>query len=121
MKKILSLFTFSLIIAATFAACGKKEGADNKYGLSTKNNVVYWLLSDISKLIPWTTHDAQANYVYQLFWEPLNNIEPRTLKLIPWLASLPEISSDHKTYTYTINPLAKWSDGLPVTGEDVIF
>src|SRR6185503_18557899 len=58
---------------------------------------------------------------YQYIWEPLNSVNPRTQELIPWLASLPELSEDHKTYTYTINPNVKFSDGVQLTGEDVIF
>ncbi|MEP7233841.1 MAG: ABC transporter substrate-binding protein [Ignavibacteriota bacterium] len=121
MKKSLSLVLVLLFLATLLGSCSKKESGPGQYGLSTKNNIVYWLLSDISKLIPYTSHDAQSNYVYQLFWEPLNNVDPRTQDMIPWLASLPEVSADHKIYTYTINPLAKWSDGQPVTGEDVMF
>ncbi len=104
--------------------CGKKSdspsgGAD--YGLSKKNNVVWWVSADITNIIPYLAHDAAAQYAYPLIWEPLNNVNPRTQELIPWLASVAEISADHLTYTYTMNSTAKWSDGQPVTGEDVMF
>lgn len=118
--KIKSIF-FSLFFLLFVAGCGKKgeEGAD--YGLSKKNNVVWWILSDISKLIPNLAHDAQAPYAYSLIWEPLNLVNPRTQELAPFIASLPELSEDHKVYTYTINPKVKFSDGVLLTGEDVIF
>ncbi len=122
MKKTLSLFTLALAITFIFAACGKKgDSPENKYGLSTKNNLVYWIAADITNIIPPLAHDASAQYAYPLIWEPLNTTDSRHQALIPGLASLPEISSDHLTYTYTINPAAKFSDGVPFTGEDVIF
>ncbi len=122
MKKTLSLLTVAFFITIILVSCSKKsEISDNQNGLSTKNNLVYWLLSDITKLIPYTTHDAYSGYVNQLLWEPLNSVNPRTQDLIPWLASLPEISPDHLKYTYTINSAAKWSDGVPLTGEDIQF
>jgi len=122
MKKTLSLFTVIILIGATLAACGKKsDSPQNKYGLSTKNNVVYWIAADITNIIPPLSHDASAQYAYPLVWEPLNSTDSRHQLLIPGLASLPEISPDHLTYTYTINPKAKFSDGVPFTGEDVVF
>jgi ABC-type transport system substrate-binding protein len=62
-----------------------------------------------------------AQYVAQYIWEPLNGVNSRTNELIAGMASLPEISEDHLTYTYTINPNARFSDGKPVTGDDVVF
>lgn len=111
-----------LTVVIAIASCGKKDDAgSNKYGLSTNNNMVWWLAGDITQLVPYLAHDAYAQYVYPYIWEPLNFVHPRTQKLLPWLASLPEITPDHLTYTYTLNPKAMWNDGKPVTGEDVVF
>jgi peptide/nickel transport system substrate-binding protein len=42
--------------------------------------------------------------------------------LVPDLAeSLPQISSDQKTYTIKLKPNLKWQDGKPLTAEDVLF
>lgn len=119
MKKIVVLAT--LVAVGFISGCSKKEGADTDYGLSKKNNIVWWQLSDIQRLNPYTSTDANGSYVQQEIWEALNYQNPRTLELMPGLASLPEISEDHLTYTYTMNPAAHWSDGKPLTGEDVIF
>ena len=116
MKKTLSLLTIALAITSIFVACSKKDEAG-----TVKNNVVWWQLSDIERLNPYTSTDANASYVQQKIWEPLNFQHPKTLELMPLLASLPEVSPDHLTYTYTMNPKAHWSDGKPLTGDDVIF
>lgn len=43
-------------------------------------------------------------------------------ELTPWLAEeLPEISDDGLTYTVKLREDAKWSDGQPLTAEDVVF
>jgi peptide/nickel transport system substrate-binding protein len=41
--------------------------------------------------------------------------------LVPVLASGYTVSPDGKTYTFTIRPSAKFSDGTPVTANDVVF
>ena len=109
-----------LLVGVAMTGCRKDE-ATNKYNLSTKNNVIWWMLSDIERLNPYTSTDANGAYIQNEIWESLNGSDPRTLDLIPSLAGLPEVTPDHLTYTYTMDPRAKWSDGQPVTGADVIF
>ena len=122
MKKSLSLFAILFFITTLFTACGKKtDEVGNKYGLSTKNNVVWWTPADITNIIPYLAQDAHAQYAYAFIWEPLNFVDPHTQKLLPWLASVAETTPDHLVYTYTIDPRAKFNDGHPVTGEDVMF
>lgn len=119
------MIKYSLLIATMFlvAGCGGKEQSapGNEYGLSTKNQIVWWQLADATNIIPGLNHDVTAQYVAGLIWEPLNGSDARTNELVPGVASLPEISPDHLTYTYTINPKAHFSDGKPLTGEDVVF
>lgn len=119
MKKY-TLFLLASALMFTFMACGRRSNS-GKGELSTKNNVVYWLLADLERLNPYTSTDASSSYVKQMIWESLNGSNPRTNEDIPALASLPTISEDHLTYTYTMDPAAKWSDGKPVTSDDVIF
>lgn len=52
---------------------------------------------------------------------PLVEIHPNTDEVIPMLATHWAYDSDGKTVHYKINPLAKWSDGEPVTADDFIF
>ena len=44
-----------------------------------------------------------------------------TGELVPVLAESYELSADDKTYTFTLRENAKFSDGSPVTADDVIF
>jgi len=106
----------ALVLSIGISSCGKKNSV-----VSARNQVVWWMLSDIERMNPYTSTDANGAYVQGEIWESLNSNDPRTLALIPSLASLPEVSADHLIYTYTMDPRAKWSDGQPVTSDDIIF
>jgi len=58
--------------------------------------------------------------VNELVYESLLYLHPTTLEFIPGLATHWQISSDRQTYRFRINPNARWSDGMPVTADDVI-
>jgi microcin C transport system substrate-binding protein len=53
------------------------------------------------------------------FYETLMAQHPVTLELEPLLAARCVLGDDRRTFTFHMNPLAKWSDGQPVTAEDV--
>ncbi len=53
------------------------------------------------------------------FYERLLAQHPDTLELEPMLADRCTLGEDRKTFTFHMNPLAKWSDGRPVTAADV--
>ena len=66
----------------------------------------------------WNT---SFNYtVNTLAYEGLLMVHPTTLEFVPRLATHWQISEDKSTYRFRINPEAKWSDGEPVTAQDVV-
>jgi microcin C transport system substrate-binding protein len=65
--------------------------------------------------------NSQLNYIIQpMVYESLLSIHPTTLEYIPALATHWQISPDHMTYRFRIDPNARWSDGQPVTADDVV-
>lgn len=79
-------------------------------------------MSDAEKLNPTVTNDATAQGIYIYIFESLLDIDRVTYELKPTLAkSLPEISDDHLSYTFELKENITFSDGTPLTGEDVIF
>lgn len=79
-------------------------------------------MSDAEKLNPTVTNDATAQGIYIYIFESLLDVDRITYELKPRLAkSLPEISEDHLAYTFEIKDNIKFSDGKPLTGEDIIF
>ena len=63
-----------------------------------------------------TTNSMIASGLY----ESLLTVHPSSLDFIPVLATHWQISEDKLTYRYRINPNARWSDGQPVTADDVV-
>lgn len=57
--------------------------------------------------------------VFGAMYETLIGDDPVTMEEIPGLAERWAISADKKTFTFWINPKARWSDGKPVTAADV--
>ena len=49
-----------------------------------------------------------------------STLHPTTLDYIPVLATHWQISPDKLTYRFRIDPNARWSDGQPVTADDVV-
>jgi microcin C transport system substrate-binding protein len=65
--------------------------------------------------------NTQFNYeVETLAYEGLLGLHPTTLQYMPALATHWQISPDKLTYRFRINPNARFSDGTPVTSEDVV-
>jgi microcin C transport system substrate-binding protein len=58
--------------------------------------------------------------VSSLLYEGLLNLDDTTLEIVPELATHWKISEDKMTFSFRINPEARWADGAPVTADDVI-
>jgi microcin C transport system substrate-binding protein len=66
----------------------------------------------------WNT---STNYmIADLVYETLLGLDPISLGYIPQLATHWQVSADKFTYRFRINPNAKFSNGEPVTADDVI-
>lgn len=57
--------------------------------------------------------------LFGALYESLLNLNPLTPDYEPGLAEKWAISDDQRTFTFWINPRARWSDGRPVTARDV--
>lgn len=63
---------------------------------------------------------AAFSLIQSLTYETLLGLHPTTLEYIPALATHWQISPDKLTYRYRIDPNARFSDGTPVTADDVV-
>lgn len=59
--------------------------------------------------------------VFGALYESLLSSDPMTMEETPGLAEKWSISDDKKAFTFWIDPRATWSDGKPVTAEDVAW
>jgi peptide/nickel transport system substrate-binding protein len=56
-----------------------------------------------------------------LVFSTLVDVDSDEVTILPDLAETWDVSDDAKTYTFHLNPNAVWSDGEPVTADDVLF
>jgi peptide/nickel transport system substrate-binding protein len=63
---------------------------------------------------------AGPNDLDALLFEPLVRVLP-TGTVQGRLAARWDVSPDGRSYTFTLRPNARWSDGTPVTSDDVVF
>lgn len=94
----------------------------NPSNLRTKSNQSQWtttLLSD-PKTFNFALNEEFPN-VFLFTAEGLTTINAITRKIEPALAESWQFSEDNKRVTFTLRDNLKWSDGHPLTAEDVVF
>lgn len=112
-----SLLLTTLAGLFLFIGCQKSQPAS----ASVDNNIVVQVLGEPESLHPTNGRLGARSLIMYFMAQPLNRLDPQTKEQGPLLAALPEVSEDGLTYTYTLDPDAKWDDGAPVTSADVAF
>lgn len=79
------------------------------------------LKGEPTTLNPITSADLYGSQVQSYIIENLLNQNIDTLEWEPGLAEKYEVSPDGKQYTFTVRKNAKWTDGQPVTVDDVKY
>lgn len=102
------LFLFLLLITA---------GTSSAQDTGTVN---YMFASDVQTFNPILWSDSASSTVVGYLWPRLFNVDPVTGDLLPGLATW-TISDDGLTYTFELREDAVWSDGTPITANDVAF
>ncbi len=92
------------------SASGPKRGGTLTFGRGT----------GVVNFDPANTIADSDVYTLDKIFEPLYITDPQG-KLIPWLVLGHTVSSDAKTWTFTLRPGVKFSDGKPLTADDVVF
>ena len=64
-------------------------------------------------------NNTYTRQIFGMMYETLLGVDSVTTEFVPYLARSWTISADKLTYTFEIDPAALWSDGKPVTAEDV--
>jgi len=64
-------------------------------------------------------NNTYTRQVFGMMYESLLGVDSLTTEFVPYLAKRWTISDDKLTYTFELDEVAAWSDGRPVTAEDV--
>jgi len=84
-------------------------------------HIVEGAFSDVRTFNSMLSSDTASNQVIGLMFDGLLNSK-KNGDLVGALAQdLPKTSTDGLTYTFKLRPNLKWSDGQPLTADDVIF
>lgn len=138
MQKV-NAYTGILCLTIFFISCGRQQNTNTQSGNNSAFQITElappditgaengdWIIkqemSDAEKLNPTVTNDATAQGIYLYIFESLLSVDRTTYGLKPLIAkSLPVISDDHLSYIFDLKENIIFSDGVPLTGEDVIF
>ena len=123
------LYLTSLFI---LSGCGGGDTSSSNWDMNTSemepnDNAGDWIivheLSDSDGLNPYTSTGAGGSYIYSKnIFEAMMLQDNQTLEYVPWIAiSEPIVTADKLSYTFTLRKDVFFSDGTPLTGEDVIF
>lgn len=82
--------------------------------------LILWMSAAPNTFLGYYSFGDQARFPCDLIYDQLYDAVPSG-EFVPRLASGYTQSEDGKTYTFTINPDARWHDGEDVTAEDVKF
>lgn len=75
----------------------------------------------IGKLTPFLATDVYQRYVENIVMDSLAGRDPYSLDYVPKVAHHWELSPDGLTMTFYLRPEVVFSDGKPLTAEDVVF
>jgi peptide/nickel transport system substrate-binding protein len=92
-------------------------------GSQTKKPVVFNVgdAAGIDTMNPIVGVTVPAYEAWNIQYATLTDKSPKDFSTIPGLAQSWKSSADKKTWTYTMRPNLKWSDGQPLTAEDVAY
>ena len=126
-RKLFAVALAGVLASGGLAACGDSpnEGNNKKAaGGATFLTVGMPNGPQTENHNPFLTTSAGASLGYRwmlyeplMMWNPVKPAEPSR----PWLATGVEWTPDFKKATITVRDNAKWSDGKPVTGDDVAY
>ena len=69
----------------------------------------------------WEDYNSFSAELMNMMFEPLVSLHTTEDREVGILADKWEVSEDGKTFTFHVDPRAKWSDGKSITAEDVQF
>ncbi|MBB4930754.1 peptide/nickel transport system substrate-binding protein [Lipingzhangella halophila] len=90
-------------------------------GSSEENTLTIAVSQQVDSFSPFLAQLLLTTSIHRLTYDYLTNYDPETNEPIEGLAESWEPSDDGRTWTFDIRDDAQWSDGEPVTAEDVAW
>ena len=107
--------------AGTSTAAGNVKSGDVQKDVKYKDTVTIGIANDVNNLDPQGSNTDANMMVFYLTHERLVNIDPDTNKVIPALAKSWTVSADGCVYDFTLCDGVTFTNGTPLTAEDVKY
>lgn len=113
-RRLIATVAAATIVAVPAAAVPQAQAADP---------VVFTvgMLADVDSINPFTGILAESYEIFQLQYSTLLSTSSADFTPDSGLAESWEASADGLTWTYTLRPDLLWSDGTPLTANDVVY
>ena len=106
--------------AELLAACGPSSNTNSLTPVKG-GKLIEGSISDMANFNTVNSGDTTSTQMITLCFDGLLGINAQGDN-IPMLAQdLPKVSADSLTFTFKLRPNLKWSDGSPLTADDVVF
>jgi peptide/nickel transport system substrate-binding protein len=117
----LGLLAAAVAVAATVVALPAlaQDSETTEDSSSAEDILKIGWAQDPQTLNPFFGLDEEDFNIWSINWDLLLNFSPEDLSPAPGIAESWEVSEDGKTVTFTLPEDANWSDGEPITSEDV--
>jgi peptide/nickel transport system substrate-binding protein len=110
------LLVLAFVGAIAFAGCNPSQFTTAE---ATTSRIVFSSLGDPKTFNPALSQEYPNIFLYT--FEGMVTRDGETGEIVPQMAESWDISEDGLTYTFTLREGLKWSDGEPITTDDVIF
>jgi peptide/nickel transport system substrate-binding protein len=125
-KLLFLVVGLGLLVTLVLSACGPTPTTGNSNTPHKGGTLTDGLFEEPDSLLSNGTNETFAVLVDATIWAPLlygdpqGTLHPGILKEIPTVAN-GDISADALHYTLKLRSGLKWSDGQPLTADDVVF
>jgi len=111
------------LLAAALAAAGLVIGAGAGTASAQDKPLVFTVgyTQDIDSFNPTVGYTVAAYEAWNIHYATLTDKAAKDFAVTPGLAESWTGSADKQTWTYKLRPGMKWSDGKPLTSEDVVY
>ena len=140
MRKINSFFSlriFAFLALVLLSSCGRQNTPANKSTAAIPlpsppcvvncepgapgGRLVIATFGDPKTFNPITANESSSEQIYRLLFWKLINMDLPTSEPKPGLAESWSVAPDQRTWTFKLRQNLFWSDGQPLTADDVVF
>jgi len=124
--KLLTIFSIAMLLVLS-ACSGANDASTTSKNSNGKGNstaslgdtIVVGISNAVGSINPINARDLGAMTISNILFDPFFEAN-ESMEFLPKLADSLE-TKDNQAFTIKLNPKAKWTDGKPVTTEDVKF